>query len=33
VRDATETDTDELLRAAGVSAEECAELRVTGVIA
>jgi alpha-methylacyl-CoA racemase len=33
VRDATATDTDELLRAAGVSAEECAELRVTGVIA
>ena len=30
VRDATETDTEELLRASGMSAEECAELRETG---
>jgi crotonobetainyl-CoA:carnitine CoA-transferase CaiB-like acyl-CoA transferase len=33
VRDAAETDTEELLRAAGMSANECAELRETGVIA
>ncbi len=33
VRDATITDTDELLRAVGLTAEECAELRDTGVIA
>jgi alpha-methylacyl-CoA racemase len=33
VRDATETDTDELLRSAGMSADECAQLRETGVIA
>ena len=33
VRDATVTDTDELLRAAGFSAEECAALRDAGVIA
>ena len=33
VRDATVTDTDDLLRAAGVTAEECAALRDAGVIA
>ena len=33
VRDATITDTDELLRAAGFSAEECAALRDAGVVA
>jgi alpha-methylacyl-CoA racemase len=33
VRDTTETDTDELLRAAGMSADECAQLRESGVIA
>ena len=33
VRDATVTDTDELLRAAGVTIEECAQLREAGVIA
>ncbi|MEX1007652.1 MAG: CaiB/BaiF CoA-transferase family protein [Acidimicrobiia bacterium] len=33
VRDATATDTDELLRAAGLTAEECAELRDAGAIA
>jgi alpha-methylacyl-CoA racemase len=32
-RDATETDTDELLRAAGVTPEECCALRDAGVIA
>jgi alpha-methylacyl-CoA racemase len=33
VRDATVTDTDELLQAAGFTADECAELRTAGVIA
>jgi alpha-methylacyl-CoA racemase len=33
VRDATVTDTDELLRAAGFTADECAELREAGAIA
>jgi alpha-methylacyl-CoA racemase len=33
VRDATVTDTEELLRAAGFSADECAALREAGVIA
>ena len=33
VRDATVTDTDELLRAVGFSAEECAALREAGVVA
>jgi alpha-methylacyl-CoA racemase len=33
VRDATATDTEELLRAAGITDDECARLRDTGVIA
>ena len=33
VRDATVTDTDELLRAAGFTADECAKLRDAGVVA
>jgi alpha-methylacyl-CoA racemase len=33
VRDATVTDTDELLQAAGFTEDECAELRKAGVIA
>ena len=33
VRDATETDTEELLRAAGLNDEECGRLRGAGVIA
>jgi crotonobetainyl-CoA:carnitine CoA-transferase CaiB-like acyl-CoA transferase len=33
VRDVTETDTEELLRAAGVTADECAQLLEAGVIA
>ena len=33
VRDATMTDTDDLLRTAGVTTEECAALRDAGVIA
>jgi alpha-methylacyl-CoA racemase len=33
VRDATVTDTDELLQAAGFTVDECAELREAGVIA
>ncbi|HWC37949.1 MAG TPA: CoA transferase, partial [Acidimicrobiales bacterium] len=33
VRDAAETDTDELLAAVGMSVEECARLRESGVVA
>jgi hypothetical protein len=33
VRDATETDTDELLRAAGLTEAECRALHDTGAIA
>ena len=33
VRDATVTDTDELLQAAGFTGDECADLREAGVIA
>jgi alpha-methylacyl-CoA racemase len=33
VPDATSTDTDELLAAAGVGPERCAELRAAGVVA